>query len=411
MRQNFRGAPAGIATTNRTLRNRANTLRNTTAQPTPRGLSPAARGTNAPVTSAQRRALTSPVLRNPAFANRVLTRRGGRNAPLATSAFRGRFAAAAPAHRRSPWWRRGLVIGWVGPLFWPYAYYDVFDYAFYPYYEDTFWPYAYDDVYDGIFGPYAYVEPYDTGPRPSGVPSPRVRTRAGKPASMAQICTQPSAGLTDFPIERIAETVQPTDAQKALLDTLKNATAKAVDILQSACPTDLPSTPVGRMQAQEKRLEAMVAAVDAVRVPLQEFYNSLSDEQKARFNAVESNPEAGNPRAAREEQADLTRSCNAGAGVTDVPIQRIAQTVRPTGEQADALNELKAATAEASAALKANCPSYTALTPVGRVELMEQRLKTLLQAARTVQPALARFYKSLNDEQKQRFNTLSAQQS
>jgi hypothetical protein len=34
-------------------------------------------------------------------------------------------------------------------------------------------------------------------------------------------------------------------------------------------------------------------------------------------------------------------------------------------------------------------------------------LDTLLQAARTVQPALERFYKSLSDEQKERFNRLS----
>jgi hypothetical protein len=431
-RRNFRGAPSGIANrsarpssgdniragragrieTNRTLRNRANSQRNNAAPAAARGGNPAARGTNAPASAgAQRRAPTSPVLRNAAFANRAVTRRGGRNAGFAATAFRGRFVAAAPSHRRSPWWHRGRVIGWVGPLFWPYAYYDAFDYAFYPYAEDTFWPYAYDDVYDGIFGSYAYVSPSDAGRRPRGTPSARVRTSGGKPAAMAQICTQQSPGLTDFPIERIAETVQPNDAQKPLLDKLKDATAKAVDILQSACPTDLPSTPTGRMDALEKRLEAMIAAVDTVRVPLQEFYNSLSDEQKARFNAVEQTPEADNPRVARDEQNDVTRTCSAGSGVTDVPIQRISQAVQPTGAQRDALNALKDATSEASAALKANCPSYKALTPVGRVELMEQRLKTLLQAAKTVQPALAGFYNSLNDEQKERFNRLGARQS
>jgi hypothetical protein len=38
-------------------------------------------------------------------------------------------------------------------LFWPYAYYDVFDYVYWPYAYDDFWPYAYDDVYYGIYGP------------------------------------------------------------------------------------------------------------------------------------------------------------------------------------------------------------------------------------------------------------------
>jgi len=40
-----------------------------------------------------------------------------------------------------PWWRGGLVLGWFGPLFWPYVYYDFFDYVF--------WPYAYDDFWVG----------------------------------------------------------------------------------------------------------------------------------------------------------------------------------------------------------------------------------------------------------------------
>src|SRR5262245_60558766 len=46
-----------------------------------------------------------------------------------------------------PWWRGGLVLGWFGPVFWPYAYYDLFDYIYWPYAYDDFWPYDFDDVY------------------------------------------------------------------------------------------------------------------------------------------------------------------------------------------------------------------------------------------------------------------------
>src|SRR5207244_5322155 len=65
--------------------------------------------------------------------------------------FHGRFCCSL-----WPWWRSGIVIGWVGPLFWPYAYYDFFDYVFWPSAYDDFWPYAYDDIYYGIYGPYAH---------------------------------------------------------------------------------------------------------------------------------------------------------------------------------------------------------------------------------------------------------------
>src|SRR5262245_26840978 len=51
--------------------------------------------------------------------------------------------------------------------------------------------------------------------------------------------SKPTAGLTDWPIERIAQTVEPNDAQRAVLDELKDATAQALDILKAACPTAL----------------------------------------------------------------------------------------------------------------------------------------------------------------------------
>ena len=72
--------------------------------------------------------------------------------------FHGRFHGS-----HWPWWRSGLVIGWIGPLFWPYAHYDLFDYVYWPYAYDDFWPYAYDDVYYGIYGPYAYYAPWRPG--------------------------------------------------------------------------------------------------------------------------------------------------------------------------------------------------------------------------------------------------------
>src|SRR5262249_30828147 len=92
-------------------------------------------------------ALSRRVLRHQAFANLVSARDPGMRT-LANSTFQGRFF--------NPQWRRHfshpIVIGWIGPLFWPYAYYDFIDYTFYPYAYDTFWPYAYDDFYDGMFG-------------------------------------------------------------------------------------------------------------------------------------------------------------------------------------------------------------------------------------------------------------------
>jgi LTXXQ motif family protein len=220
----------------------------------------------------------------------------------------------------------------------------------------------------------------------------------------AEVCSNQAPELTDWPIERISELVQPTDAQRPTLDELRAASAKAIDMLKSDCPKDLPSIPTGRLSAMESRLQVMLAAVQTVRPALERFYQSLSDEQKARFNAI---APADDRDAVAKDQRDLTKFCDEQApGVNELPIDRIAQEVQPTPAQRAALDELKDASVKAAQGLKTNCPAYQTLTPTGRVEAMEKRLDAALGAAKTVQPALTKFYNSLSDEQRARFNSL-----
>jgi LTXXQ motif family protein len=354
------------------------------------------------------------MLRNPALANRFGNRPGGtlEGRALARATFQGGFA--------NHWWKHNhhhrffkpvFVIGFVGPLFWPYAYNDFVDYTFYPYAYDTFWPSAYDDVYAGMFGPYAMGYgggSYRSAGRPQGSAAYTGGgggRAAGGPVA-ADLCTGQTAGLTDWPIDRIAQTVEPNDAQRATLDELRAATATSLDILKAACPTDLPSTPIGRLNAMQKRLDAMLQAVRTVRPALETFYQSLNDEQKARFNAL--GPDDNQQQARR----DLTQMCGErAAGIGSLPTERIERAVRPTDAQRATLKELQDAMADAGNVLKSDCPTYRPLTPIGRLEAMEQRLNAMLRAVTTVQPALDRFYSVLSDEQKERFNRLGPPQA
>jgi histone H3/H4 len=359
------------------------------------------------------RAFSGGVLRNQAFAN-LASARDPSVRTLARSTFQGRFFDAQ--------WRRHFdhprVIGWVGPLFWPHAYYDFIDYTFYPYAYDTFWPYAYDDLYEGMFGAYAlgYGGTYaSVGPaggysgggyaRGGHARDAYARGSAGGRSIEADLCSGQTAGLTDWPIERIAQTVEPDDAQRAILDELRDATAKALDILKAACPTALPSTPTGRIEAMRQRLEAMLAVVRTVRPVVEKLYQSLNDEQKARFNVLSpDNPD-------QQQQRNLTQVCGErAAGISSLPLERIERAVQPDGAQRSALQELQDAMSEAANLLSSECPTYRALTPVGRLQAMEQRLDAMLRAVQTVQPALEKFYASLSDEQKERFNRLSPAQ-
>jgi len=54
-----------------------------------------------------------------------------------------------------------------------------------------------------------------------------------------------------------------------------------------------------------------------------------------------------------------------------------------------------------------DCPTYKPITPAVRIDAMEKRLDAMLRAVNTVQPALQKFYGSLTDEQKERFNRLA----
>jgi len=104
--------------------------------------------------------------------------------------------------------------------------------------------------------------------------------------SMATLCSQQGGSFIDLPVQRIEQVVQPTAQQRSAFDDLKRAAQKAGDQLQSSCPTTVPKSPVARLDTVETRLGAMVDAIEAVRPNLKNFYASLSDEQKARFNLM-----------------------------------------------------------------------------------------------------------------------------
>jgi hypothetical protein len=349
------------------------------------------------------RAIRRSVLRNQAIATIAQRTPGDRT--LAHSTFRGHLAQGPRFHDRN--WRRrhrAFVIGWVGPLFWPYAYDDFVEYTFVPYAYDTFWPYAYDDVYAGIFGPYAFARSSYANATVYGGSGRRPAIRVPD-RGVAQVCSEQASALTQWPVEQIEDAVKPDESQRSALQELQEAARKAVDILQAACPTEVPATPPARLTAMRQRLTAMAEAVAVVRPALDRFYDSLNDEQKAQFNAL-APAEQDNPKS-----QDLTRVCSGQAAAANLPIDRVRQAVRPTEAQRAALDALDDAAARAADILKANCEDDESLTPPGRLGAMEQRLKAMLQALDVVQPVMERFYGSLSDEQKERFNRLDTRQA
>jgi hypothetical protein len=94
-------------------------------------------------------------------------------------------------------------------------------------------------------------------------------------------------------VQRIEQIVQPTAQQRSTFDDLKKATQNAADQLRSSCPTAVPLSPVARIDTVATRLRAMVDAIKSIRPVLENFYASLNDEQKARFNMMGPPPQRG----------------------------------------------------------------------------------------------------------------------
>src|SRR6478736_6661950 len=350
--------------------------------------------------------LTPDAARQGRFASRFAQQTGGVTG-------RNRFWNVA-AHNAWRHGHRARFVAWFGPVFWPYAYSDIFDYTFWPYgYDDGYWAYAYDDFFDGIFwgeaGPpeeYAYAGP---SPRPSygSASAPRPNY-----AAVRDLCRQPGSGVTAWPFAEIERKVGLNAEQKDLLGEIRKASQDAAAVFKASCPPDdaFPLTPPGRLDAMTARLEATLQTVQTVRPALENFYASLSDEQKERFNELGPKPTAANAEA--RDASEATDSCNQPKpGLANLPIEKIEDAINPTDAQEAELNKLQDATSKAVEIMQAACPNDTPLTPPGRLDAMEKRLQSMIDAAKIVKPALDSFYSSLSGEQKARFNRVGQQLS
>jgi hypothetical protein len=108
-----------------------------------------------------------------------------------------------------------------------------------------------------------------------------------QPFGMAHFCGPNGGRMGEFMIGRIERVTQPTAEQRPGFDKLKEAIGKASETMRGACITERPVTPTGRLAAAEKRLAAMLDAVRTVRPALDAYYNSLTDEQKARLTLAQ----------------------------------------------------------------------------------------------------------------------------
>lgn len=279
--------------------------------------------------------------------------------------------------------------GWLGARYWPRAYQDTFGYIVSgPDEANAFWRHNGDDIYDGVF-----------------VPAMASTVISDRSLDVQSACADDHNQV--FLLESIERTLRPaaaqgglTEAQRAGLEAVRGALVQASERLRTSCPASLTVPgPTARLESMWNRLRALRQAVGLIRAPLKAFYDSLSDEQKARLNA----PSEPTAMHRRSEALGLQVCAESGAKVHEWPGQRIEEAVRPSAQQRARLSTLAATTSQLSALLAPSCPPRVVVTPTGRLEAVVNRLDSMIYAVTLERAALNDFYAALNDAQKAKF--------
>ena len=154
------------------------------------------------------------------------------------------------------------------------------------------------------------------------------------------------------------------------------------------------------------RVETMLQVVEIVRPALEKFYQSLTDEQKERFNAIDQDIEAPDGR-----RLNADGLCS---GVLDrtakLPVEQVKGRLQLSSDQELRFKELTEASAKAGDILNASCHAVEALTPRARLVGSGPSRRHPTGGGNGARTA-GQVYQSLDEaEQKARFNRLGTDQ-
>jgi hypothetical protein len=305
-----------------------------------------------------------------------------------------RSAAGSSDHQRGDVLterRTAAIAAPAGPVFWPDASADLIDYLLFPKGNDRFWAYGYGTIVGAAF----------TASVPGNTRIPRSRRLANSDADAAlpqqtdsTLCDS-DATNADAPIGRIEQAIRPSASQRETLEQLRAALALAAERIGAACPDATPAALAQRLKAIQDRIWAMRDALLTIRLPLEKFYGSLTDEQHWRLHREQ--PDARKTAAA--PTARRTRPC-ADPASAETSMRAIARSVRLAQPQRASFEALRLRSAAMAQLIAGSCPTYPLSGHMDRLTAAADRLDVMLFAVMTVGPALQDFYESLDDRQK-----------
>jgi hypothetical protein len=236
-------------------------------------------------------------------------------------------------------------------------------------------------------------------------------------------------------MDAIAQSIGPDDAQNGALKNAGRVAHEVADKLAQTCPMDVPREPSTRLDAMERGIDAVDAALSGLQPPLQVFYDTLKDDQKARLVAryLVSSPSVAPEttgsggrafETSRAFETGMRRRSRASANQVPAtvpvaqmwsceqwqaelrawPVARIEQVIAVGPRQRAAFYLFAAAMQRAADMVADSCPQESALTPIGRVEELKKKLEAIRRSVAEIRPSLGQFYDVLDTAQKNRLS-------
>ncbi len=109
------------------------------------------------------------------------------------------------------------------------------------------------------------------------------RAPAGAPPGQCFALTQLPQ---PWPSDQIARAVRPETEQQQALGALSETSSHMAQLMMSACPQAAPASAMARLDVALNWIDTMLFAATNVVAPVVDFYGSLSDEQKSRFDTL-----------------------------------------------------------------------------------------------------------------------------
>ncbi len=257
----------------------------------------------------------------------------------------------------------------------------IFQNVFWPAYSSP-WPFGYDTIFTTAF--------------------------AAAPADRNRNDCQQSFDANAI-VERLRAEIGPSAEQMERLQRLGGAIGAAAGYLAKSCPTEIPQQPTARLQLMDSQIQVLTMAVDIIHQPLQEFEQSLSEEQRVKFSGGAAAMGAASSRDENTSRNGNTaiRSCGTSSAAIDWSIGAIDKSVQPDEQQKTALSDVQQAFGKAANDLQAHCPTAVPRSAVARLETIEARLDATWRAILSIQVALQDFETKLSDEQKNRLQSMT----